>query len=76
MHSFSESPNVDVEFLSSLSLILQPPQDVPKRYYLSPKAAEGILRRAERRGKTLPDMLRRALIQVVNGLQDQQTTTS
>ena len=34
---------------------------VPQRYYLSPKAAAGILRRAERRGKKLPPRLERAL---------------
>jgi hypothetical protein len=57
MHSFGESPNVDVE--SHLSQILE--VDAPKKYYLSAKACEGILRRAERRGKVLPQMLKDAL---------------
>lgn len=35
--------------------------DVPPRYYLSAKACLGILRRAEKRGKALPPLLRRAL---------------
>ena len=61
MHSSSESPNGVEECLSSLSSILQPQQDVPIRYYLSAKACEGILRRADRRGKVLPERLRRAL---------------
>ena len=52
-----ESPSVAVE--STLSSILQ--ADVPERYYLSAKACEGILRRAERRGKELPPMLKIAL---------------
>ena len=52
-----ESPSVAVE--STLSSILE--ADVPERYYLSAKACEGILRRAERRGKELPPMLREAL---------------
>jgi hypothetical protein len=34
---------------------------VPQRFYLSAKACSGILRRAERRGKKLPTMLRVAL---------------
>lgn len=43
----------------SLSDILEANPD-PK-YYLSPKACSGILRRAERRGKTLPEALEEAL---------------
>lgn len=34
---------------------------IPLRYYLTEKACRGILRRAENRGKTLPDILRKAL---------------
>ena len=62
MHSTGESPNVAVE--STLSQILQ--LDVPEKYSLSPKACRGILRRAEKRGKELPDMLKEALTEVVN----------
>lgn len=40
--------------------------DVPQRYYLSPKACAGILRRAEKRGKELPIALALALETVVN----------
>lgn len=36
---------------------------VPEKYYLSVRACEGILRRAEKRGKRLPDLLRLALEQ-------------
>lgn len=44
---------------SVLSLILE---DTPlEKYCLSQKACEGILRRAEKRGKNLPDILRKAL---------------
>ena len=60
-----ESPNVDVEFSLHLASILQPPSDVPTRYYLSAKACQGILRRANRRGKVLPPRLQKALEQVV-----------
>jgi hypothetical protein len=35
--------------------------DLPQKYYLSPVACEGILRRAEKRGKTLPIALQKAL---------------
>ena len=44
---------------SSLSQILQ--ADPPQKYYLSPKACLGILRRAFERGKELPQKLERAL---------------
>ena len=36
---------------------------LPQRYYLSQKACAGILRRAEKRGRQLPELLRRALQQ-------------
>lgn len=45
----------------SLSDILET-GDVPAQYYLSPKACRGILRRAQARGKTLPEPLRQALL--------------
>ena len=57
MHSFGESPKEDVE--SHLSQILQ--TNVPEKYYLSAKACLGILRRAAKRGKELPEILRKAL---------------
>ena len=38
-----------------------------RKYFLSARAARGILRRAERRGKELPEMLHRALLQVAGG---------
>lgn len=53
----SESPSAAVE--CSLSAILEP--TAPSRFYLSSKAARGILRRALKRGKTLPMHLRDAL---------------
>ena len=39
--------------------------DVPQRFYLSAKACSGILRRAEKRNKTLPAQLLQALLAVV-----------
>jgi hypothetical protein len=36
--------------------------DVPQRFFLSAKACQGILRRAEKRGKELPPSLRQALL--------------
>ena len=47
--------------VSSLSDILIR-GSIPQRYYLTAKCAEGILRRAERRGKPLPPVLKEALI--------------
>ena len=43
----------------SLSQVLE--TEVARKYFLSPKACAGILRRAEKRGKELPAMLREAL---------------
>ena len=55
--SFGESPSVAAA--SRLSQILE---DNPHpKYFLSAKACQGILRRAERRGKELPEMLKAAL---------------
>ena len=47
------------ENVSTLSQILM--AQVPEKYYLSPKACLGILRRASSRGKQLPEVLRKAL---------------
>lgn len=41
--------------------------DLPERYYLSKTACQGILRRAEKRGKQLPQMLKEALEAVALG---------
>lgn len=57
MHSGGAYPSVENE--SSLSQILQ--TRVPQKYYLSPKACLGILRRASVRGKELPPVLKAAL---------------
>ena len=61
MHSFGESPNVDVE--SHLSQILE--VNAPKKYYLSATACLGILRRARRRGKEIPFLLHEALMYMI-----------
>ena len=61
MLNTGESPNVEEE--STLSQILE--VNAPEKYYLSAKACEGILRRAERRGKQLPPMLKEALEQMI-----------
>lgn len=55
------SPNVVCA--SRLSSILQ--ANAPEKYYLSQKACEGILRRASRRGKQLPELLKMALEQQI-----------
>lgn len=57
-----EFPSVEKE--STLSQILQ--LNAPEKYSLSPRACAGILRRAEKRGKELPDMLRDALTEVIS----------
>lgn len=49
----------------SLSDILET-GDVPQRYYLTAKACAGILRRADKRGKELPEALNAALLAVAS----------
>ena len=61
MRNTGESRNVARE--STLSQILQ--ADAPEKYYLSPIAGFGILRRAEKRGKVLPLMLWEALMELI-----------
>lgn len=56
-HNTGESPNVVVE--STLSQILE--EKVPAKYYLSPKACLGIIKRSMKRGKGLPFVLLEAL---------------
>ena len=55
--SFGESPRE--ENVSRLSQILE--EQAPQKYCLSAKACQGILNRAERRGKELPKELKEAL---------------
>ncbi len=59
------------EDVYSLSQILQ--AEVPLKYYLSPKACLGILRRARERGKELPPQLKYAL-QIQAGLPQTDST--
>ena len=59
--NIGECPNVERE--STLLQILE--DNAPEKYYLSAKACEGILRRAERRGKELPPILKEALKQQI-----------
>lgn len=63
MLNIGESPNV--ENVLRLSQILE--GNVPQKYYLSARACQGILTRASRRGKPLPDILRQALMDVIGG---------
>ena len=57
MPSFGESPRE--ENVSRLSQILE--DSAHQKYYLSAKACLGILNRAEKRGKGLPEILKTAL---------------
>ena len=57
MHSFGESPKE--ENASHLSQILE--EEAHPKYSLSAKACQGILNRASRRNKELPEILRTAL---------------
>lgn len=70
MHSFGECPNAAAE--SRLSAILE---ECPHpRYSLSAKACQGILNRAERRGKELPEPLKQVLIRQSQGASPQERT--
>ena len=59
--NIGESPNAERE--SRLSRILE--DNVPQKYYLSKRACHGILTRASRRGKKLPDFLQTALLEMI-----------
>jgi hypothetical protein len=59
---------------SSLSDILEA-GELPQRYFLSPRACAGILRRAEKRGKDLPESLRDALAAVAERVDGHPTPT-
>jgi hypothetical protein len=69
--SISEYPSDGVA--SSLSDILEV-GEVPQRYYLSATACRGILRRAEKRGKDLPEALKLALLAVASQIPRQPST--
>ena len=58
MPNISEWPNDAAVCL--LSQVLETGL-IPQKYFLSPKACAGILRRAEKRGKALPTLLHQAL---------------
>ena len=61
--NIGESPKE--ESVSLLSQILE--VNVPEKYYLSARACQGILTRASRRGKPLPDILKQAFLDVIGG---------
>lgn len=61
MPNFMEYPKEEVE--SQLSWILM--EEVLPKYFLSKKACQGILNRASKRGKGLPEILKNALMDVV-----------
>jgi hypothetical protein len=63
MLNTSEFPS-DGAVYSSLADVLET-SALPK-YYLSQKACEGILRRASKRGKKLPEALEKALVKQVS----------
>ena len=59
-HAASLGLSHNGESVCSLSDILET-GDVPRRFFLTAKACQGILRRAEKRGKELPPALLQAL---------------
>lgn len=65
-----ECPNAVV--VSRLSQILE--ETPHPKYNLTPKACQGILRRAERRGKDLPKLLKAVLIRQSQGASSQERT--
>ena len=70
MLQVGECHSVAVE--SRLSWILE--DNVPQRYYLSARACAGILSRASRRGKALPEILRTALLDMIEWWKEQEPT--
>ena len=55
------SPYPNADGVCSLSDVLET-GNVPPQYYLSPTACRGILHRASKRGKSLPEILEKALL--------------
>lgn len=72
-HDTSECPS-EGAVSSSLPDVLE--ETVPERFYLSPRAAAGILRRAEKRGRELPQALARALRDLASRHQDDDRRTT
>lgn len=62
------SEHLNGEEESSLLHILQDPQDVQPRFYLSARACRGILAHAKNHQRTLPELLAKALSAVVVSL--------
>lgn len=60
--NISEWPSV--ENASLLSSTLE--ANAPEKYYLSARACQGILTRASRRGKRLPELLEAALLETID----------
>lgn len=72
--STSEYPNGDGACSSSLADVLEPPTvEGLSKYFLSQKAAQGILRRAGRRGRSLPEPLETALRAVASSTRSPET---
>lgn len=61
MLNIGELPSVARESLLSQTLEV----NAPERYYLSARACQGILIRASRRGKPLPELLKTALLDMI-----------
>lgn len=57
MRNTGECPNADAEYTLAAILV----DDPPTRYFLSVRAMDGILSRASRRGKQLPELLATAI---------------
>lgn len=70
--NIGESPSVANESL--LSQILE--VDVPLKYFLSARACRGILTRASRRGKALPDLLKTALLDMIEWWESEATASA
>ncbi len=68
--NFGECPSVAVE--SRLSWILE--ENVPEKYYLSVPGCQGILTRASRRGKALPEILHTALLDMIEWWKGRERT--
>ena len=64
-HAASPLPSLSADVVCSLSDILETGA-VPQRFFLTAKACQGILRRAEKRGKDLPAALKSALLAVAS----------
>lgn len=71
----SPAPFRSDDGVSSLSELLEPTGNVPRKYFLTRRGAWGILRRADTRGNALPAAMKAALDAIVSQAKEENMVT-